>query len=182
MRFCTLRDMSCMPLRTAGPACACAGAASTIVLGAIRIAGIVLLTVLRISQHGCPASISRRCQVYLQSHQASWPAVKTDPPGPVFLFTGLTIPTIFPFFSPLCMALRLALRFRPASCAALALLLSTLGAAPLALAADAVLVLDTSHRQETREAPALDLAITRFAGNASGTYYWEDGQIGRAHV
>ncbi|AJG22809.1 hypothetical protein [Cupriavidus basilensis] len=57
------------------------------------------------------------------------------------------------------------------------MLLSTLGAAPLALAADAVLVLDTSHRQETREAPALDLAITRFAGNASGTYYWEDGLL-----
>lgn len=71
----------------------------------------------------------------------------------------------------------MALRFRPASCAALALLLSTLGAAPLALAADAVLVLDTSRQQETREAPALDLAITRFAGNASGTYYWEDGLL-----
>ncbi|MGO4811394.1 hypothetical protein AB4156_17675 [Cupriavidus sp. 2MCAB6] len=70
----------------------------------------------------------------------------------------------------------MTLRFRPAHCAALALLLSTLGAAPYALAADAVLVLDTSPR-ETRDAPALDLAVTRFAGNASGTYYWEDGLL-----
>ncbi|MGT2494787.1 hypothetical protein ACU4GD_41180 [Cupriavidus basilensis] len=59
------------------------------------------------------------------------------------------------------------------------MLLSTLGTAPCALAADAVLVLDTSPR-ETRDAPALDLAVTRFAGNASGTYYWEDGLPGRA--
>lgn len=70
----------------------------------------------------------------------------------------------------------MTLRFRPAHCAALALLLATLGAAPYALAADAVLVLDTSPK-ETRDAPALDLAVTRFAGNASGTYYWEDGLL-----
>ena len=67
-------------------------------------------------------------------------------------------------------------RFRPAHCAALALLLSTLGAAPYALAADAVLVLDTSPK-ETRDAPALDLAVTRFAGVASGTYYWAEGLL-----
>lgn len=57
------------------------------------------------------------------------------------------------------------------------MLLSTLGAAPYAQAADAVLVLDPSRQQDTREAPALDLAITRFAGVASGTYYWEEGLL-----
>jgi hypothetical protein len=60
----------------------------------------------------------------------------------------------------------------------LALLLSTtVGAAAPAFAADMVLTLNTDRVQEDTQAPAFDLAVTRFAGMASGSYYWPEGLV-----
>ncbi|MFH0129109.1 hypothetical protein ACGLHS_02810 [Variovorax sp. VaC1] len=70
-------------------------------------------------------------------------------------------------------------RPRSASPSFLALLLSSIigtAAAP-AFAADAVLTLNTDRVQEDTHAPALDLALTRFAGMASGSYYWPEGLL-----
>ena len=71
----------------------------------------------------------------------------------------------------------MALRFRPIPCALSALLLSGVAASPHALANDYVLVPITGSEQETREVSALEPAVARFAGLASGSYYWEDGLL-----
>lgn len=70
-------------------------------------------------------------------------------------------------------------RPRSASPSFLALLLSSIigAAAAPAFAADAVLTLNTDRVQEDTNAPALDLALTRFAGMASGSYYWPEGLL-----
>lgn len=70
-------------------------------------------------------------------------------------------------------------RPRSASPSFLALLLSSIigAAAAPAFAADAVLTLNTDRVQEDTHAPALDLALTRFAGMASGSYYWPEGLL-----
>ncbi|KLN55700.1 hypothetical protein [Variovorax paradoxus] len=69
-------------------------------------------------------------------------------------------------------------RLRSAPPAFLAvLLLSTFGTAAPASAANAVLTLDTDRAQEDTQTPALDLALTRFAGMASGSYYWPEGLL-----
>ncbi|QNK66253.1 hypothetical protein [Variovorax sp. PAMC26660] len=69
-------------------------------------------------------------------------------------------------------------RLRSASPTFLALLLSsTIGATAPAFAADVVLTLNTDRVQEATQAPALDRAVTRFTGMASGSYYWPEGLL-----
>jgi hypothetical protein len=69
-------------------------------------------------------------------------------------------------------------RLRSASPTFFTLLLTTFGAAAApASAADAVLTLNTDRVQEDTQAPAIDLALTRFAGVASGSYYWPEGLL-----
>lgn len=71
----------------------------------------------------------------------------------------------------------MALRFRPIPCALSALLLFAVAASPHALANDYVLVPITGSEPETREVSVLEPAVARFAGLASGSYYWEDGLL-----
>ncbi|EHP43732.1 hypothetical protein OR16_06504 [Cupriavidus basilensis OR16] len=57
------------------------------------------------------------------------------------------------------------------------MLLSAFAGAPYALANEYVLVPTTGSAQEARKVSALEPAVVRFAGMASGSYYWADGLL-----
>ena len=68
--------------------------------------------------------------------------------------------------------------FRPRSALLAFLLLSSFGAVAQQNATpQLVLVPHHERAQEDSRAPALDLAVTRFAGMASGSYYWPEGLL-----
>ncbi|MNS55353.1 hypothetical protein D3C72_881850 [compost metagenome] len=66
---------------------------------------------------------------------------------------------------------------RPRSAFLAFLLLSSLGAVAQTATPQLVLVPHHERAPETSQAPALDLAVTRFAGMASGSYYWPEGLL-----
>jgi len=66
---------------------------------------------------------------------------------------------------------------RPRSAFLAFLLLSSLGAVAQTATPQLVLVPQHERTPETSNAPALDLAVTRFAGMASGSYYWPEGLL-----
>lgn len=67
-------------------------------------------------------------------------------------------------------------RFRFSPSAFLAVLLSTLGAASVAQPTLVLVPNDEVASEDTR-VPAIDLAVVRFAGMASGSYYWPEGLL-----
>jgi hypothetical protein len=68
---------------------------------------------------------------------------------------------------------RLALRASMAS----AFLVLSLSSPASAFAADPIVFLNAGGPSEAEPVPALDRAVVRFAGMASGSYYWEQGLV-----